>query len=73
MGRVSSLQLPPQHSSQELRGGSEAVPQAPQEGVGSTLGVAGCEQGTKMLKHKKVKNSKLKLAPQVIVKVNVGH
>lgn len=46
---------------------------APQEGVGSTLGVAGCEQGTKMLKHKKVKNSKLKLAPQVIVKVNVGH
>lgn len=34
MGRVSSLQLPPQHSSQELRGGSEAVPQAPQGGVG---------------------------------------
>lgn len=36
-------------------------------------GWSGCEQGTKMLNHKKVKNSKLKLASQIIMKVKVGH
>ena len=34
MGCVSSLLLPPQHSCQELEGGSEAGPQAPQGGGG---------------------------------------
>ena len=49
------------------------TPSKAPHGVGSTLGVVRLWAGAKMLNHKKVKNSKLKLAPRVIVKVNVGH